>query len=699
MKIKNIKINNYGNLENKEINLENKINIIYGKNESGKSTLLNYIKNIFYGISKNKNGKNISDYEKYKPWGKEDYSGKLKYELDNGEKFEIFRDFNKKNPKIFNSNLEDISKEFNIAKKDGTQFFYEQTNMDETMFTSTVVAMQEEVKLDKQNQSVLVQKLANLAGTGDDNLSYKKIIDKLNKMQIEEVGSERSQGRPINLVQERMKNIEFVLKDLYEYQKDKTINEDKKAAYIEKISILEQELQLYKHINIILLCKQNEEDKINIKNNYKNEKNKKISELNFEKNNLINKLNENNSKKNNLIKNNFEINYKNNFVKENKKINSKNNLKNNNFNSEKIENNLNKKTNYKKYFLILFFILIFNILIYILNKNIIKNNIINILNFSIIPIYLILIFIKEIITKNNNKKIAEKINIENETKLNEINSENEKLNYEISLLNKQIELIEEELNNQDKEIEKEQIDLDNKIETDLTKIKIEFRDKLDVNKYLENIENSNINLLINNKQEEINKNKLDLQAIKIQEENISNKLEKLVNLKEEYEELEERLENLEKRNNAINLTKEILTKAYINMKNNITPKFTENLSYNISKISRGRYNKVTINDEKGLIVENEYGEYIPAELLSVGTIDQLYLSLRLSMIDDMTNEKMPIILDEAFAYYDDDRLENILKYLNENMQNHQVIIFTCTQRERETFDKLEIKYNLVELNS
>lgn len=98
------------------------------------------------------------------------------------------------------------------------------------------------------------------------------------------------------------------------------------------------------------------------------------------------------------------------------------------------------------------------------------------------------------------------------------------------------------------------------------------------------------------------------------------------------------------------------------MKNNITPKFTENLSYNISKISKGKYNKVTINDEKGLIVENEYGEYIPAELLSVGTIDQLYLSLRLSMIDDMTNETMPIILDEAFAYYDDDRLENILKF-------------------------------------
>ena len=39
MNIKEIKINNYGNLENKEINLENGINIVYGKNESGKSTL------------------------------------------------------------------------------------------------------------------------------------------------------------------------------------------------------------------------------------------------------------------------------------------------------------------------------------------------------------------------------------------------------------------------------------------------------------------------------------------------------------------------------------------------------------------------------------------------------------------------------------------------------------------------------------
>ena len=73
MKINKIKINSYGKLKNKEINLENNLNIIYGKNESGKSTLLKFILNIFYGASKNKKGKDISDFEKYKPWYSEEF--------------------------------------------------------------------------------------------------------------------------------------------------------------------------------------------------------------------------------------------------------------------------------------------------------------------------------------------------------------------------------------------------------------------------------------------------------------------------------------------------------------------------------------------------------------------------------------------------------------------------------------------------
>ena len=85
LRIENIKVNSFGKLKNKDINLSNGINLIYGKNEAGKSTLLKFIQNIFYGTSKNKKGKNFSDFDLYKPWEEEEFSGKITYKLDSGE--------------------------------------------------------------------------------------------------------------------------------------------------------------------------------------------------------------------------------------------------------------------------------------------------------------------------------------------------------------------------------------------------------------------------------------------------------------------------------------------------------------------------------------------------------------------------------------------------------------------------------------
>ena len=98
-----------------------------------------------------------------------------------------------------------------------------------------------------------------------------------------------------------------------------------------------------------------------------------------------------------------------------------------------------------------------------------------------------------------------------------------------------------------------------------------------------------------------------------------------------------------------------------------------------------------------MIVELENGEYVNANKLSIGTIDELYLSLRLSAMDEITREKMPIILDEAFAYFDNQRLENILEFINNNLNENQVIIFTCSNREKDIFDKNNIKYNYIEI--
>ena len=119
------------------------------------------------------------------------------------------------------------------------------------------------------------------------------------------------------------------------------------------------------------------------------------------------------------------------------------------------------------------------------------------------------------------------------------------------------------------------------------------------------------------------------------------------------------------------------------MRDNVTPKFTNKLNEIIAKITKGKYTKVMLNDKMGLLVENEQGQYVQADKLSVGTIEQLYFSLRIALIEEISNEKMPIILDEAFAYYDTKRLKNVLEFLNENCNKHQVFIITCTNREIE----------------
>ena len=67
------------------------------------------------------------------------------------------------------------------------------------------------------------------------------------------------------------------------------------------------------------------------------------------------------------------------------------------------------------------------------------------------------------------------------------------------------------------------------------------------------------------------------------------------------------------------------------------------------------------------------------------------------MINELSDETVPIFLDEAFAFYDDERLKNILDYLNSKFGNRQIIIFTCTNREKSIFENKNIDYNYIEL--
>ena len=649
MKINKIKINSYGKIKNKEINLENHLNIIYGKNESGKSTIVNFINNILFGISKNKNGKEISDFEKYAPWDSTEYSGKIIYELENKNKYEIFREFNKKNPKIFDEKGNEISDEYNINKKNGSEFFYEQTNFNLNMYLSTAVSQQQEVKIGRENQYMMIQKISNLLGTGEDNVSYQKTIDKLNKMQLEKIGTERSREKPINIIQKKLE------------ENNKKIEELKNNKNIQ--------FEIQEKINEI----ENKINKENIKNNLLKEI-KNIydkTEINEEKMKIKEKINE-------------ENNYK--KIDLNKKINNKN-LENNDIknNNDLLEKNKKIKNKiFKKYNLILFILIILNIIsfIFIPEK-------INYLKYILFLPILIIIFIYLFKIININKKIK-KIK-------NNINNNLENNQKEINELNNQYKLINENFEKINNEIEKEKnknIFLFNSEKNNLIKKYSIKLNKEEINEIINynNIEKNTI--LIENK---IDNLKYELNKLEFKKDNIEKELENLSNLEEEQEILSQQLSELNEENESIELAKNLFEKAYEKMKNDISPEFTNKLSTIISKITNNKYNRLIFNDEQGLIVELDNGNYIPAERLSIGTIDQLYLSLRLAMLDEITKENMPIILDETFAYFDDERLKNILLFLDKEYYNKQIIIFTCTKREKLILEQNLINFKFIEL--
>ena len=621
MNINKIKINNYGNIKNKDFEFSKKINIIYGKNESGKSTILQFIINMLYGISKNKKGKEISDFEKYKPWNGEEFSGKLIYELDNNEKVEIYRDFNRKNSEVYNERGEEISQKYNINKSLGNEFFYEQTKVDENTFTSSFAVQQQNVKLEVDMQNYLLQKISNLLGTGEENTSYKKIIEKLEKRKLEEIGTERTKEKPINKIQEKLKKISIEKEKINEKENKIIELKIQKDNIEEKINEIKKEKELLSRINNIKNIEKNKAEKYNIQN-------KIIEENNFNKKEIEEKIN---------------------------------NIKNKTQNGNVKENKINKS---------LVVLIIINIISLIL-VIFIKNNYFKIL-FGII---IILCF----------AKIVSKINKNNTRIKNEMEKLN-KLKIQINLIEENNKVIKEEL-------EKNNIQNNYLIGAEKKEIKNIYNI---TEKEINNILEKNIDISIEINQKKLNENIIELNNIKYKINELNDEKNNITILLEDEKKLKIELDELKKLEKSIQVAEEIIKESYEELKNVLIPNLENKLSKNISEITNEKYKRAKINND-GIMVELNNGKIENINKLSMGTIEQIYLFLRLNIMKNISEENLPIFFDETFVYCDNERLEKIFTYLNKLADENQIIIFTCNSREKNVFDKLNIKYNLIEL--
>lgn len=638
MKIEKLKINGYGQLSNREINLSPGINVIKGYNEAGKSTLLSFISSSLYGIDKNKNGQSISEYNKYKPWNNSNFSGSIVYNLDDLNKYEIYRDFNSKKTIVTDENLNDLTNEFKTTRK-GVEILEEQIGIDKTSFKNSSISFQKLVVLDDKDKSQIIQKMTNLVSTGEENVSYTNIVKKLSDRQVKEIGNNRTKNKPINEIEEELLKLQQKQEEILDlkYKKDNIIEDRKKIQ--DEFSELEKKKNFLTDVREHFLKDADKNRNLDIYNNIKQKQDM---------------------------------------------IMDKKQLKADTITIPAIY------PKYKKVFFaegIIALILIIAYFAYeILYKKVevsklIQKNETLIVALGVIVILAIAIGITYAIANVKRKKEMEKL---------------EKYNREIE---KEILVLRKDIMDLEKDLEKMQKGSRDSNDRFYRLMKIKYLGKID-NDYLEEIINKRAGeIAVETKKVE---NKYETAIIDLSKIDAENKLleisgNKLAEVVERKENLNTQKEELENYNKSFEIAKELLEQSYNEMKDNLGPSFNTRLSYITKKITNGKYNEVKINRNHEIKVKSEWGDIIDLSLLSTGTIEQVNLALRLAILEHITSEKLPIIVDEAFAFYDDQRLCNTIKFLSNEYNDRQIILFTCSNREMESVDKMDIDVNYISI--
>ncbi|HHY83842.1 MAG TPA: hypothetical protein GX505_14365 [Clostridiales bacterium] len=184
---------------------------------------------------------------------------------------------------------------------------------------------------------------------------------------------------------------------------------------------------------------------------------------------------------------------------------------------------------------------------------------------------------------------------------------------------------------------------------------------------------------------EIKETQLKIAALKVRIEDAPAESE-LTRVIEEIGSCQEKKEALEFKGASLALASQILKEVALKMQKNYIPELNKEMSRMIGIITSGRYSRVSTNDELRINLEvPETEELVTVNRLSGGTIDQVYLCMRLAAVNllDRGGEKLPLFLDEPFSQYDEERVKKAFELLKEVSKERQVFFFTCREREYE----------------
>jgi DNA repair exonuclease SbcCD ATPase subunit len=695
MKINKLHVRGFGKIEDFDMTLCDGLNVIYGPNESGKSTLMTFIKAIFFGLKGGRTGKDgsIPEVRRYKPWSNNAYGGYINFELDSRKFYKIDRDFNNGEVKLYDHSFNEITNAYTNSK-DGSGITENLIGVNESIFEKTVYIKQFGTRLDISASKDLIDRISNLRESGTEDISFKKADAALKEALKQQVGTDRSSVRPLDIINRRLEDLNKVKMRIQESDERLKATMSNKEELTLEINKLSDKVKLFSKLLELSRAKENlklQRERLE-QASFLNERisyyQKEINTLDREKNKLEESIADN-SEKVRAINEQLSANNKAQISTEIEKAINKHKF-------IKIALNTCTIVSIIAVLAVICLVFAFNILgkLYIL-----------------IPLILTFIFIicwglnnRELKRAKENQSIYDK-------KLKELKNQHDNVVEIDYILKQQLDSLNTRINTEREQYESltkrlrhhnlnfKQVDIP-ELECEIDRLsEVIFSLNKRVNDSLTSLEKElYYNVIENSSSNE------DTRIVEIKEF-LSTQLQKKLIEKAtteasitnaEYQEKEfidneillltKQKESLEQRGKAIKIAIKTLEEASDEVQKKYIPVMNKVFNNIFSELTNKKYSDIRAGDNLSIMLSDPKNEIIvPSTILSSGTLDQMYLALRIAISETVfnVNESLPLMMDEPFSQYDDERIDNAMKYIYDISKKQQVIFFTCKQREVE----------------
>ena len=236
MKINKLNIIAFGGIKNLSLDFENGLNCIYGDNENGKTTIMSFIKMMFYGNERGSAQISKNMRKKYTPWDGSIMAGSIDFEL-NGRNFKLEREFRSSNStdKVFLTDL-DLGEKEPVDSEIGAKLF----GLSSGAFERSIFIGQFGFPdSDSSAESEINARLSNMVSTGDEKVSFETVNTRLQKARfalISKSGRSGEYDKNITLANELKLKLEIALSSQKKYKdgKEKLLEYSKETDEIVK---------------------------------------------------------------------------------------------------------------------------------------------------------------------------------------------------------------------------------------------------------------------------------------------------------------------------------------------------------------------------------------------------------------------------------------------------------------------------------